>query len=274
MGAVFGCAVDQATGWVLAALADHADTVTGRLYVSVGRLMWKTSLSRRSVQTILARLRTRGALVVIGSATGGRGHATEYELHLDALPQKAPYSAAGKGAGDAPLSPGKGAAGCAVSPRKGRSLTSQRAQPDVVKGAAATAPQPYEPIEPRREAPALALVLSVQDLALSDEWATVARGDGCADPSIMMAEFRDHYVGQAMPLDAWCAKWRRWSRNHARFGCPCQDARRGPRRVEPPAPPIPKYVPPAEVADDDADGSGRRSFAEVGALLATVGRRV
>jgi hypothetical protein len=75
---------------ILLAMADHANDEGGDCYPSVGRIAWKTGYSIRQVQNIMAKLRARGALVIVRPG-GGRGRATEYRIVLEALPEKDPF---------------------------------------------------------------------------------------------------------------------------------------------------------------------------------------
>jgi len=76
---------------VLLALADHAhDDGTG-CYPGVGYLAWKTGYSERQIRRILASLEAKGLIEPQGEKIGGRGHATEYHLHLEKGAKKSPY---------------------------------------------------------------------------------------------------------------------------------------------------------------------------------------
>ncbi len=79
---------DQA---VALALADHAKDDGTDIYPSIGLLAWKVGLSERQVQRILRKLEQMQLIVPVAFASGGRGRATCYEMHVAAGPQKSPY---------------------------------------------------------------------------------------------------------------------------------------------------------------------------------------
>jgi hypothetical protein len=75
--------------WVLMALADDAHHDGTNCFPGDERLAWKTGYSVRTVKRMLALLREHGLVEVVHMG-GGRGHKTEYVLHLDRGPQKPP----------------------------------------------------------------------------------------------------------------------------------------------------------------------------------------
>ena len=120
MAKVFDLEVSSVEKLVLLALADHArDDGTGA-YPSVERLVKKTSLSRRGVQTILRRLEDGSLIVPTGTVRGGRGSTVEYKITLDA---------------------GKGAPGALFTSSKVRTPRPKRAHLTAKKGAPG-APEP------------------------------------------------------------------------------------------------------------------------------------
>jgi Helix-turn-helix domain len=82
MASVWELELPQNEKLVLLALADHSDD-RGSCYPSVARLAWKSGYSVRQTQTILKNLRVSGILDVIGSSAGGRGNATQYQIHSE-----------------------------------------------------------------------------------------------------------------------------------------------------------------------------------------------
>lgn len=87
--------------------------------------------SRRTVQTYLARMRSRGFLSVVANASGGRGRATRYQINLDWL-TAAPLAAR--------FSAGKGRELAREIAESAQSRT-ESAQRDAGKSAAAPAPE-------------------------------------------------------------------------------------------------------------------------------------
>jgi hypothetical protein len=105
MASVWELDLPQNEKLVLLALADHSDD-RGSCYPSVARLAWKSGYSVRQMQAILKNLRVSGILEVIGSSAGGRGNATQYQIHSEKGAKLAPFSpervrpAAHKGCGE------------------------------------------------------------------------------------------------------------------------------------------------------------------------------
>ena len=80
---VFQLDIPPAKKLVLLAMAEHANNEGSSCYPSIARLMKETSLSRRSVQTLLRELEKAELLVRVGKARGGRSITTKYALNLD-----------------------------------------------------------------------------------------------------------------------------------------------------------------------------------------------
>jgi biotin operon repressor len=80
---VFQLDIPPSNKLVLLAMAEHANGEGSSCYPSIGTLMKETSLSRRSVQTVIRQLEKAGLLVRIGKARGGRSVTTEYSLSLE-----------------------------------------------------------------------------------------------------------------------------------------------------------------------------------------------
>ena len=85
---VWWCDVTTVEQAILMALADHARDDGTKVYPSVARTAWKVGASRATVQRVLRKFRSAGALIVVHD--GGGRQATEYTLVLDALPKKPP----------------------------------------------------------------------------------------------------------------------------------------------------------------------------------------
>lgn len=106
MSAVWELDLPQNLKLVLLALADHSDD-RGSCFPSVARLAWKSGYSVRQMQAVLKALRDRGILEAVGSSVGGRGHATQYQIHPEKGAKLAPFTtervrpAARKGCGGA-----------------------------------------------------------------------------------------------------------------------------------------------------------------------------
>jgi hypothetical protein len=103
------------------ALADHAHDDGSRVFPSVALLAKKSMQSARTVQYQLRKMEAMGWLIKVSDGSGGRSNTTEYCISPDWL----------KGAILAPF----------ISTKRVQSTT-QRVQPDVLKGATAIAPEP------------------------------------------------------------------------------------------------------------------------------------
>lgn len=92
MGGVFSLKLPRAQREVLLALADHAEDDGTGAHPSVARLAWKTDLSESQVQRHLRALEQLGVIEAVAHVRGGRGHATEYSIHLEKAPLKREYT--------------------------------------------------------------------------------------------------------------------------------------------------------------------------------------
>lgn len=91
---------------VLLAMADHANDDGGDCFPSMAYLAWKTDYTKRQVQNIVHAMVKKRFLLVVAHEQGGRGLATEYQIDLNAIPEKAAYTY-GKGEEIAPFEPDK-----------------------------------------------------------------------------------------------------------------------------------------------------------------------
>ena len=91
-GEVWGPALTRAQREILLALADHANDTGGSVRPSVKLIAWKTDYSQRYVRKILKQLRQMAIVEQVRFPNGGRGHATEYQIHLDKAPRKKEYT--------------------------------------------------------------------------------------------------------------------------------------------------------------------------------------
>lgn len=137
------------------ALADHADDAGGSIFPSISTLATKTRQSKRSVQYQLRKMEQSGWLVLVAHEGGGRGRAREYKIHRDWVLGKSLESIKSeegadifKGATFAPLPKEQTAQHLHPIFIKRVQPTTQRVQPQVLKGAIAVAPEPSEPSEP------------------------------------------------------------------------------------------------------------------------------
>ncbi len=135
---------------IMIALADHGNDFGEHIHPSVDYLAWKTEYDRRNVQRILRKLEDKQLLIPVAFARGGRGRATEYEMHLENGEPKAPFERHTKdgattalsddehenSGADAALSIKKDGATTAVSleDTKGRHLIHKRAASHTQKG--------------------------------------------------------------------------------------------------------------------------------------------
>lgn len=92
MGGVFSLKLPRAQREVLLALADHAEDNGTGAHPGVARLAWKTDLSESQVQRHLRALEQLGVIEAVAHVHGGRGHATEYSIHLEKAPPKREYT--------------------------------------------------------------------------------------------------------------------------------------------------------------------------------------
>ncbi len=88
MGLVYYYDFTRAQREVMLNLADHAHDDGTSCRPSLDVLNWKTKSDRRNVQKTLRSLEALGVLVPVAYPQGGRGRATEYEIHLLSGPLK------------------------------------------------------------------------------------------------------------------------------------------------------------------------------------------
>ena len=115
-GWVWDLDLPQNEKFVLLAYADHADHEGNNVFPSVKLVCEKTGYSRRSIQGLTKRLVDRGLLIPTGGQQGGRGISAHWRIPI-------------KGANFALI-------------EKRAQPEAERAQPDALKGATATAPEP------------------------------------------------------------------------------------------------------------------------------------
>lgn len=89
MGIVFELDLPHEELWVLLSLADNADHDGGKCFPSTERLAWKIGYSKRQVQRILKRLRDKDIIEAVDYYQPNQP--SEYQLHLDQAPRKAPF---------------------------------------------------------------------------------------------------------------------------------------------------------------------------------------
>ena len=89
MGQVWEIELPAPEQAVMLALADHGSDyphIWGfgyNIFPSVELLAWKTGKTERQIQRILRTLEKMRVIVPVAYATGGRGKATKYEMHLE-----------------------------------------------------------------------------------------------------------------------------------------------------------------------------------------------
>lgn len=91
-GAVWELALPPTQLLVMLALADHAHDDGSKCYPGVRYLAWKTGRSERQVQRALRELEAAGLIAPVAYAAGGRGHATEYHIHIEKGVKKSPFT--------------------------------------------------------------------------------------------------------------------------------------------------------------------------------------
>jgi len=74
---------------VMLALADHANDEGGSIYPALGRVAWKTGLSRRTVQRYVSDLRKRKVLKIVKHAEDSTPN--EYRIQWQYAEKKPPY---------------------------------------------------------------------------------------------------------------------------------------------------------------------------------------
>ena len=124
---------------VLLALADNAHHDGTHCFPGNDLLAWKTGYSVRTIKRVLAELRDPAASAAAGHegplveavnhARGGRGHRTEYHLHLDRGKRKEPYDPIARK--QANLAPKERVP---ERPAKGDSAPPERVTPETVNG--------------------------------------------------------------------------------------------------------------------------------------------
>jgi hypothetical protein len=193
--------------WVLMALADSAHDDGTRCFPGVERIAYKTGYSKRQVRRVLQGLRDDGLIEPVAFLGGGRGRATEYELHLEKGDKKAPF----------------------VKEDISERVTPRDVNPDATgqKDAIAVAPQPsvtiiepseepsvYTREEPPGESVDYAWVVTLREI---DEWA--AKGEPHMEPlfawTIEKGYTRGHLEAAAIGLAATSGKTLKGYRNLA-----------------------------------------------------------
>src|SRR5690242_19106225 len=92
MGRVWELDIPSEQQTVLLALADSAHDDGTRCYPGVDYLAWKTGKNRRTIQRVLRDLEATGVIAAVRHSGGGRGHATEYRIHVSKAPQKPAFT--------------------------------------------------------------------------------------------------------------------------------------------------------------------------------------
>jgi hypothetical protein len=145
---------------VLQVMANYADDEGNNIYPSVGLIAWKADYDERTVQRIIAKLLTRG-LLILQQPARGRGHPAVYAVRVEAGPFKGPYGA-GKGdavmpprtdgMGDVVVSPIREQKGDQMSPisrEKGDIWGSERVTFPTIKGDIAMSHDPLTTADPK-----------------------------------------------------------------------------------------------------------------------------
>lgn len=91
MAEVWHLDLDHGQQAVMLVLADHAHDDGTKAFPGVEYIAWKTNYSRRQVQRYLAALEKSGIIEAVAYSFGGRGHSTEYALHLAKGAKKSPF---------------------------------------------------------------------------------------------------------------------------------------------------------------------------------------
>lgn len=117
---------------MLLAMADHADDFGGNIYPSIKRLAYKVRVEERQAQYLISELEKSGD-IIRESKGGGRGRTARWRIPVDEKVQgRAPFNE--------------------TVQSKGAIQRQERVQDSVVKGALATAPDPYDPsLEPSED---------------------------------------------------------------------------------------------------------------------------
>jgi hypothetical protein len=221
MAEVFELAgLSEADGWLLFALADHADDQGGSIFPSVARLAHKTGWSPRTVQRALRRLVDRGMLIQVAEAHAQRPR--EYRLSFRGLARKhafGPRKDASEGCHhtvtpDSAVTPDRAVSpeGCqkgGVSPERGDSIVSPRT---VSKRTVSKPSEKKRPVE--TEWP--------DDFVLTPERRAAAVAVGCSDPDVAWEAWHQRCLAKGLRYVRWGAAWATWLAHHGKYGCPCQ----------------------------------------------------
>jgi hypothetical protein len=219
MAEVFELAkLSEADGWLLMALADHADDRGGSIFPSVARLAHKTGWSARTVQRALRRLVTRGMLVQVADAHAQRPR--EYRLSFAGAARKLAFR--------------EDIEGCQYSVTPDTGVTPDRAvspegcqkgplRPE--RGDSIVSPEPSVR-EPSGNRPGKrARVVETEwppDFLLTADRRAAAVAVGCGNPDLAWNAWRLRCEAKALRYARWGAAWATWLSNHGRYGCPCQ----------------------------------------------------
>ena len=129
---VYRCDLSEGQQRILLNLASHADGDTRMCYPGKRLIAWETGCTERHVARILSELVKLGAITT-EQRQGGRGHRTQYTLHLEAVSVK----------GD--IGSTKGDTQSTVSPQQRVTPETQRVTPMSVKGDIGDTPILMEP---------------------------------------------------------------------------------------------------------------------------------
>jgi len=183
---------------VLLALADHAND-EGVCYPSIGRLVKRTRMSERGVQTVISRLCERGFLSIEKNA-GPRG-TNLYTVSATPAPD-APRTECTP-AGDAPNPRTE----CAPTPAPGAPEPSVTINEPSVVPPVSPKPKPRRAVAlPEGWVPSQKNIADAKDKNLTDQ--------EIADEA---DSFRDHHLAKGTTFKDWDAGWRTWVRNSIKF---------------------------------------------------------
>ena len=193
MGQVWDLDLPHNLQLVLLSLADHAQHDGTGVFPGVKLTAYKTGYSIRQVRRVLRQLEAAGLIVPTAREDGGRGHATEYELHFENGTRKPPYSGR-KGDKMSPFSdPGEGQLGAL----KGDTTMSAFSDPDEGQASALKGDKTMSAFSDPGEGQASALKGDKTMSAFSDPdegQASALKGDKT------MSAFSDPDEGQASAL--------------------------------------------------------------------------
>lgn len=186
---------------VMLCLADHADD-DGRCYPAVSRLVARTGMKERGVQTVVKRLQAKGFIAI--EANAGRRGANLYTIISTPAPDAPPH-----GMHPAPHAP-------TPAPDAPHPRTPCGGTP------APGAPEPslnhHRTVRNRqREARACALP---SDWTPSDRNIEDAEAGGftAKETDHEARAFRDHHLAKGTRFKDWDAAWRNWLRRSRQFG--------------------------------------------------------